>query len=166
MRIYTTWDKFFCIAHKSEIHTCCDISTSYQVCSYIIGPKNIHIGSVSQGSTSKSDTAQIAQCSTFFHDPLLASCKTSPWTSNQPEFKALQFQKHNVWVRHWCKLEILRRNLWGAYHSHSYTWNSVCKFLYRQCCVLWLTQLLLQANLLHPAHLSSPHEKHSNEVVL
>jgi hypothetical protein len=43
MRIYTTWDKKLCIAHKSEIHTCCDISTSYQVCSYIIGPKNVHI---------------------------------------------------------------------------------------------------------------------------
>ncbi len=54
----------------------------------------------------------------------------------------------------------------GAYHSHGYTWKAVCKLLYWQCCLPWLTQLLLQANLLHPAHLSSPHEKQSNEVVL
>jgi hypothetical protein len=29
-----------------------------------------------------------------------------------------------------------------------------------------LMQLLLQANLLHPAHLSSPHETQSNQVIL
>jgi hypothetical protein len=112
MRIYTTCDNFFAL-HINQRYIPAVISrraTKFAVT--LLGQRMFTFGSVSQGSTVKSDTAQIAQCPTFFNDPLLASCKTSAWTTNQPDFKALQFQKHNVSVRHWFKLEILRRNLW------------------------------------------------------
>jgi hypothetical protein len=78
MRIYTLETNFFAL-HINQRYIPAVISqqaTKFAVT--LLGQRMFTFGSVSQGSTSKSDTAQIAQCPTFFNDPLLAGCKTSP----------------------------------------------------------------------------------------
>jgi len=165
-RMYTTWDKFFFALHIIQRYipaVICQEATKFAVTYWAVECSHSALSVKDLQASQTKHKLHNAQLSSTTHCWLAARLHHEPAINRILKLCSFKSTMSDCVID--VKLRFWEGIYGAAYNSHGYTWKAVSKLLDRQCCLPWLMQLLLQANLLHPAHLSSPHEKHSNEVM-